>query len=300
MVRDWWTKKLQRIIGDIEAGKMPVSLKELYVCGAFARGELDPSELILIVIHDEPSPTLIEQYRLQSKQPARSIMAALSSGIRQFERHLCKVIRRPTEHIVIHHGTHLNQAYAPTSKQLEGLVLLWSPSDRDWRGKIASIPVPDALHPVRQMHAAIQLPNSLQEEADYLTQKITLDQLRLQRVPLEALPPMSMEEAQRFLAAPEHLDFWGVHTKPLFPYACAWLRTQNVWEAMATDGCIVFDHEFRFRLQLGKPYFRKMVLHFDRLALEKQCYLPFQKQGYPKELFVLERGSAWTPTTKEE
>lgn len=293
MVRDWWIKKLHRIITDIEAGKTPVPIREIYVCGAFARGELDPAELILIVIHDELSSELITQY--QQKQPARSLVSALTSGIKQFERHLLKVLRRPTERIEIYHSTRLEFAYFPTTSRLEGLLFLWSPSDRDWQAKIAAIPIPAALQ--ASPPAVIQLPDALREEADYLTQLVTLEQLCVQRIPLEALPPMSMEAALGFLAAPECLDFWGVQTRLLFPYACAWLSTQNIWKAMASDGCIVFDHDIRFRIQVGKPHFRKMMTLFDRTDLEKQCYIPFLKRGFPKELIVMERGTAWKPTT---
>lgn len=295
MLRDFWTKKIARMVRNIEAGKTPVPITALYVLGAYANGEIDPTELDIIVIHPEPTPELLAATQKNRTQAPRSFMTLLAGGMRQFESEMFKALRRPGERINISRGYELRQALPSKNDPYQAIHLVWSPTDRDWQGNIARIAVPAGYHSLAQP-PAIQLPDSLAEDAYYLSQLIGSQEIQMTRIPLKDLPQLDMDQALEFLADPSLLDRWGVNTKPLFPYACAWLTTQNITKALACDGCIVFDHQFRFRIQVGKPYFRKMVKHFDRMELEKQCYIPFLKKGYAKEVCVFERGQAWTPT----
>jgi predicted nucleotidyltransferase len=71
MNREQWTKKLVRIVTDIEAGRTPAAVRELYVFGSYAHGAVECKDLDLVVIHDEPPAELIEKLKsFPSTSPA--------------------------------------------------------------------------------------------------------------------------------------------------------------------------------------------------------------------------------------
>jgi len=51
MHRDKFTAKLVRIVESIEAGKVSMDVRELYVFGSYSRGAVEPGDLDLIIVH---------------------------------------------------------------------------------------------------------------------------------------------------------------------------------------------------------------------------------------------------------
>lgn len=58
MTRDRCMEKLEAIIQRVESGASPVQIREVYVFGSFSRGAMEPNDLDLLVIHDEPGSDL--------------------------------------------------------------------------------------------------------------------------------------------------------------------------------------------------------------------------------------------------
>lgn len=135
MKRNQWIEIISRIINDIEDGRTPVPVTELYAIGPFARGEADPQVLDLIVIHDEPSDKLLESYRKEMKS-SRSVISQLAGGMRRFEQLMLASLCRKGEHINIHRGYELCQALPSTGHQKQDILLIWSATDRDWQAKL--------------------------------------------------------------------------------------------------------------------------------------------------------------------
>lgn len=58
MDRQKASRQIERIVRAIEDGKFPARIRELHVFGSYARGALSPSDLDLIVIHEDVSEML--------------------------------------------------------------------------------------------------------------------------------------------------------------------------------------------------------------------------------------------------
>jgi predicted nucleotidyltransferase len=80
MNRETWTKKLARIIADIEAGKTPAPVRELYIFGSYARGTLECRDLDLVVVHEEPSTKLMDELKKKAEATARTFLEALAGS----------------------------------------------------------------------------------------------------------------------------------------------------------------------------------------------------------------------------
>ena len=108
MERNRSTKKLIRMIGTIESGVLLVKVKEFYVFGSYARGALEPHDLDVIVVCDNPERVCWEIVERELRQPGEHIDVVL---VRAIDRS---------------HG-------------ISDLVLLWAEDDRDWQTKLKAI-----------------------------------------------------------------------------------------------------------------------------------------------------------------
>jgi predicted nucleotidyltransferase len=275
------TKKLQRMIGSIEAGKTPALVKELFVFGSYARGALQPNDLDLVVIHDPPSAKLMEELKQQANAKAKTPRDFLYGAQLRFLTLMRSSLRRAGERIDIVLGCALEQALGPRRIPRDELRLLWSAADRDWQSKVAAIGVD--LHagtaPRSEFIAPKYAGASLSDVA-YVTSLIQQRRLRLTRIPIESLSvldePTPSAPFEEYL-----LRSWGVKARAHYPYAKAWLRIQKIKKPIITARCELFDDQYYYRVQLGRLHLRKMVSHFQRAALRKQCLIPFFRKGQP-------------------
>lgn len=294
MQRDLWTKKLTRIISDIEAGKPPVPVRELYVFGSYARGALQPNDLDIVVIHDEPSAMLLESFQKKADSHARSYLDSLYGGISRFEAQLRKALRRPGERIDILSGSNLHQACSSRTVPQDELRLVWSHQDRDWQSKLDSIPLDSQAGTApRDEFISPKLAQALAEDVKYVTGLLVQQQLTLLRVPADSLVGQQFQPSSESLPDDNQLRDWGKVAKEHYPFARAWLTSQGIQKFIATGRCELFDIQFRYRVHLGKMNLLKMIDIFKRSQVYKQCLIPFFKRGYSRDLLVFERGPRW-------
>jgi predicted nucleotidyltransferase len=294
MHRDRWTQKLARMVAAIEAGNTPVPVLQLYVFGSFARGALNPNDLDLIIIHEEPGPELLDTIQRTSQPRTYSYFDSLVAARVRFEARLRKSLRRPAEKMDILLGTSLSFVQTSQSVPFDEIRLIWSQDDRDWCAKLDAIPLnPHAGRAPRNEFVSPKLAQALPQDVLFITQKLAEKQLALTRVPFEALHGDECQPRPGSLPDDSFLDDWGVNAMKYYPVACAWLTSQGAHRILVTHQCELFDDLFQHRVQLGKLHLIKMNTLFDRAGLRKQCLIPFFKKGDIKELLVFERGPAW-------
>lgn len=297
MLRDNWTKKLGRIVGDIEAGKTPAPVTELYVFGSYARGALEPNDLDLVVIHEAPTAAILEPFQKKADSQARSYLDSLYGGVSRFEAQLRKAIRRPGERIDILSGSALKYACASRTIPQDELRLVWSQEDRDWQSKIASLPIdPKAGTAPRDEFISPKLAQTLATDVRFVTGLLVQQRLVLTRIPVDSLQGPQYQPPPESLPDEYLLRDWGTNAKAHYPFACAWLTSQGIQRIIITGRCQVFDDQFRYRVHIGKLNFMKMIDIFTRTELHQQCLIPFFKKGYSRELLVFERGPNWKST----
>lgn len=65
MDREQATEKLIGLVKVAESGKTLVPIKEIYVFGSYARGALNPNDIDVVVIYEEPGQEWWKQYKNQ-------------------------------------------------------------------------------------------------------------------------------------------------------------------------------------------------------------------------------------------
>ncbi|MFO0811636.1 MAG: nucleotidyltransferase domain-containing protein [Gemmatales bacterium] len=296
MQRDRWTEKLARIVADIEAGNTPVPVLQLYVFGSYARGALNPNDLDLVIIHEEPSTELLGAMQQAIKTRTYSYLDSLMGARVRFEARLRQSLRRPGEKMDLLTGTSLYHVLTSHAVPPDELRLLWAADDRDWRTKVDAISLnAHAGTAPRSEFISPKLAQSLPQDVLFITQKLAEQHLILTRIPLDTLEGDEFQPPPGSLPDEYFLSNWGVKAKKCYPYACAWLTSQQSNRILITHQCELFDDLFQYRVQLGKLNLLKMNRLFDRVTLRKQCLIPFFKRGSARELLVFERGPQWKP-----
>ena len=138
MKREFWTKKVARIVADIEAGKTPSPVRELYVFGSYAHGAPECRDLDLVVVHDPPAAKLVEELTRKAKASPRNMVERYGAWTFRFDAMMSRVIRRPGEEIDLLIGPDLDNALSAKQIKKEDLCLVWSSVDRDWEGKLSA------------------------------------------------------------------------------------------------------------------------------------------------------------------
>jgi predicted nucleotidyltransferase len=143
MHRDKFTEKLVRIAKLMDAGNLPMDVRELYVFGSYSRGAIEPGDLDLIVIHGDGIRE-IERRVLAEIEADPDSPDDLPTKCRKIEAAKRRLFRSPSERVQIIFDSSVERVTREGSKiKPSDPVLIWSRTDRDWEQKIAAI-VPDA------------------------------------------------------------------------------------------------------------------------------------------------------------
>jgi predicted nucleotidyltransferase len=193
MKREDCTKKLIRTIERIEAGVLPATIKELYVFGSYARGAIEPGDLDIVVVYEDPGPDYWKKERTKAKYADLSVYQAAIKTWQEFRSRLADSLRGRGEHIDLVLASSLEDVTAGNQAIQPGdLVLIWSAEDRDWREKLERL-TPDVAAgraPRREIFPLKRLRDdcaTMQEVVDL----IAAGELLLTRVPVEAFTTAS-------------------------------------------------------------------------------------------------------------
>lgn len=294
MDREKWTKKLERIVRDVEGGKLPADIKAIYVFGSYARGAVECRDLDLIVVHDAPPKSLTDELTRRAEATARTTFERLCGPQKRFHGLMSKALRRPGEDMDILIGQELASILNGRSITRSDLVLLWSTTDRDWRGNLDVISVdPNACSAPRDMFIAPKLAQASPEDVIRATQLIHKQVLKLTRIAVDTLTIEKLSDKWTEEFARRR---WGKKLLSLVPVGFFWLAMHPIESVDVREHGNLWDPDRRICVQLGKFNLFWMARQFERSQiLERQCLVPFFRKAYPKELFVFERGPAWGP-----
>lgn len=285
MKREKFTEKLVRIIQTIESGAVPAKVQEFYVFGSYARGALEPGDLDILVVHDDPGRKYWDA--LEQEGLSRREMFT------RFETQMRKTLRRPGEPIdivlvqsfdhFIHHGSAVPR---------DEVLLLWSDADRDWRPKLEAIrPDPTAgraeremLFPIRRL--ACDLPTMKEVMAMIADGRLTFT-----RIPIGSIACPLTSDHQVWLD--RHNQGGRSKFSEVVPYALQWLQTHRQG-LKQVEGNVMCSRLLTHRVEVGRPSLRRMVYQFTvHEKVQRQCLIPYFKKAGPNELLVFERGPNW-------
>jgi predicted nucleotidyltransferase len=126
--RDILLTKLQQIINTVENAKdLLLDVNEIYVFGSFVRGKQQPSDLDLVMIHEELTPEQLEF----------TVRAVEGYGT-SLEQQMNGRLKSNRENVDIIYGASLEAAMSrmrvkPTVEKI------WSKDDHDWGEKLARL-----------------------------------------------------------------------------------------------------------------------------------------------------------------
>jgi predicted nucleotidyltransferase len=280
MDRDKFTAKLRRILAAIDAGDVPVAVTAFYVFGSYSRGALNPTDLDLLLVYENPPApdglNLCEYERLRT-----SIRRALVKRGERIEliatQRLCDWAQDDGEII-----------------KTSDLVLLWSPDDRDWRPKLDAIkPDPLAGRTPRKEIFPIKRLNASREQMEKIFEEIENSRLILTRI-AEANIECKLNDYHAHRVA--HLSkFVAERLARHLPFAFWWLEQNGHNCDMQRRGCEFWSQDRTHRVFLGKPRLGEMKWNFaEHPSIVRQCLIPYFKRGGPNELLVFERGPAFS------
>ena len=285
MNREKFTEKLARMIQTIEAGALPARVKEFYAFGSYARGALEPGDLDVIVVHDDPGCEYWKALKRECSTPLDEIP--------RFRTQMRRALRRPGERIdmVIVESLDRFIRDGGTITRAE-VILLWSDTDRDWRPKIEGIrPNPAAgrakreqLFPIRRLSADLA---TMEEVMAMIADR----QLVFNHLPIASiacrLTPYHEEQLARCR--------WRVGRKSLltFPYALQWLQTHHQ-RVKCIKATTLHNDKQTHRVEVGRPSLARMLYYFTACPnLKCQCLIPHFKKAGPNELLLFARGPNW-------
>lgn len=221
MNREQWTKKLVRIVADIEAGKTPAPVHALYVFGSYARGAVECNDIDLVVIHDEAPAKLMNQLDKRAKAAARTYIDGLFGGRLRFEALMRNAIRRPGEDMDILLGRDLASTLQGKTIPESELRLVWSATDRAWQEKLQAIrPDSKAGSAPRDQFMSPKLAQTNVCDVNCVTALLREQALSLTRVATDTLEVENLSAEWK-----AHFDRqrWGKKLQKLIPFAFAWL-----------------------------------------------------------------------------
>jgi len=298
MKRELLAQKLERIVAAIEQGAVPLPVRELHVFGSFRRGAIECGDLDLLLVVGKP-PSLdwyIQQLGVpiyDCRLPAKYYAA------------MCKPLRKPGEKIDILVANDTHDYVGPNQKiKPDDLLLLWTPQDRDWRGKLAAISVDTSAGRHARDHLLdLHRTASSVTEMDTLVKLLEHKRLKLTRIPVEKVRvDVPRKEQARILRALS-LKLRGAATLEVTRYAYGWLYSEGQKAAPYgyAAGTVISSQDGSIRINVGKVSLGAVTAWlYDDSEVKKVCLIPHLRKKQPNELLVFERGSAWTGDTKED
>jgi hypothetical protein len=273
----------------------------VYLFGSYARGALEPNDLDLIVVYQDPGPAFWKSARQPLVDGGYPVYQAAVEVWKQFRRELRDALRRSGGRIDLTLTADLEDLLAGSDTvQHKDLVLLWSPGDRDWQGKLRRL-VPNPVEgrlPRGEVFPLKRLRDDLATMRE-VVEMIEGKRLGFTRVPVDTIH-LELDSANQ-----ERLEQWmqtgvvGRMLAELFPYALGWFqaegqepgerRRHEVWSVSGTH-----------RVMMGRPSLAMTLFYFrDRPSVRKQCLIPAFTKAGPNALLVFERGPLWEEAERD-
>lgn len=299
MDRQTATRQIERIIHAIEGEKFPTKVRELHVFGSYARGALNPGDLDLILIH-EPAPELLERLKAELVKKYGENFMDWPKGQwpeRKFESMMRRVMRRPGEKMDILLGTSMEKITEMGENIANAhRVLIWSDSDRDWRGKLHSIkPDPNTGRYDRAHFANLKRFNGDLHTMVNVTEAVSQGFLKLTRIDAEKVEPTLNPQYQHWYAWWVRCQVMGRKSMKLLRHGLWWLQKQRGQacrrpEPPQRDGTM-YSEDRKYVVYFGNPplYAAYRVCRGDHRQV-RVCLIPHFKRGEPNEMFVFEKG----------
>jgi predicted nucleotidyltransferase len=298
MKREAATQKLVRMLEAIESGQVPVNVREFYVFGSYARGSLEPHDLDLLLFYDG-AEALNRRIAAELKAGGYATFDIIQKSARRFQAEVRRSLCRPGERIdlaICPHDPSGPNKFGTEHIQ-QGMVLLWSQEDHNWRVKLAAIaPNPTAgrfepghFFPLRRLNASLA-------EMEAVTELLASGQLVLTRIPVSQIDPKVSTRHQHWIDHWSKANCLGKETCKLLPYALWWLerhrqrleREKPNWSISA--GSISIG---AYRVLMGFPSLHGMQAALQRASTKQVCLIPRFKKAGLNELLVFERGPNW-------
>lgn len=302
MDRAAWTKKLVRMVHNIEAGQLPAQVRELYVFGSFARGALVPNDLDLVVIHDDPPQAMMDQLKAEAQRTARTYFEELCGPERRFQARMRGCFRKPGECMDILLGKSLEEVLRLHSRiKREDLVLLWSANDRDWLPKLTAVrPNAAAGAAARKQFISPKRAQCDAEQVEKITDMLENRELHLERILISNIDPRLKPGLQQWYVHWCACGLLGKKAQEVAPFALSWLQSHGVKDVKPGGPCEFYDRTRHYRVQIGRLHLYEMVWSFRRFkSLKSQCLVPHIKRGQVNELLVFRRGPRWAKAEKK-
>jgi hypothetical protein len=291
MRRERFTDKLVRMIKTIESGALPARVREFYVFGSYSRGALEPGDLDVVVIHDDPGHAY-----WQALQKKLEVSAIDPAPVRRFQSAMRGVLRKPGEKVQIILAHQLDYFIGEHSNiKREDLVLLWSGADHDYRPKLEAIrPDPTAGRAPRDHIIDLKRLQDLCSTMEHTVELLRNEELALTRIPIENIDCQLNEYHAHWLARCTDCMIMGKDSTKLLSYAMWWLE-QHRQKSEVPDSLVIWSKSRTHRVHLGRPSLRWMLAQFKHSTkLKRQCLIPHIKARQLNELLIFERGKNWS------
>ncbi len=158
MKREALTEKLARIISQIETQTdLPLDIREVHIYGSYARGDMNPGDLDLVLVHEKLTPE-------QDKIALDNVFGHGTS----LEQKMNGRIKSARENIDVLYGA----SFETATSQIFGMGVhfkIWSKEDRDWRAKIAQL---ESLVPEERARILDQEIENLRRSITHLQENI--------------------------------------------------------------------------------------------------------------------------------
>lgn len=299
MDRDKATDKLVRMVQAVAADALPAPVKEFYVFGSYARGALNPNDVDVVVIYENPGRDFWESIDAELRERGKD---PLFEAGRVFQTRMRGGLRRPSERVDIMLGQSVDDVAHSNSKiRKDDLVLLWTPEDQDFRSKLAAIKVNraagraerDHLVNLRRLHDSVGV-------MEKVVQWVHEGALVLTRLPVDGIDLQLNAYHVHWLEHWRTCPWIGRGTIALMPYAMWWLQ-QHRQRSQCPHQAEVWSKSHTHRVDLGKPSLGRMVGLFEEFPrIKRQCLIPHFRAREPNELLVFERGPTWRKRSSDE
>jgi hypothetical protein len=296
MTRDRWTDKFGTIIARVEAGEAPARIREIHVFGSFARGALEPNDLDLIVVHDEPGEEILAPWMQAVKSYSYDDLDQSLKAYGRFQAAMRKVFRRGGERMDIKLAESLDSAASQLVDVPRGEIrLVWSETDRDWQAHLAGIaPDPNACRHPRHHFINVKRAGCNLEAVENVTEMIDTGVLTLEKLPLGDTAPPLNREFQHWLDHWTRIGAMGAAALKVLPWAMWWLQEQGARRPRIDRPTGVVDDDWRFHVQIGRMPLNQVLYLFEASdKVIRQCLIPHRKAREENWMYVLERGPKW-------
>jgi predicted nucleotidyltransferase len=301
MRREQATAKLVRLLEVVDAGQLPAPVQEVHVFGSYSRGALEPNDLDLVVVHDDPGEAYWQALRQEFADAGHDEMEQYVRSHRRFHSAMTRPLRKPGEKMDILLVRKLEEVCREGSKiKREDLVLLWSPADRDFRAKLDAISLDHSAGRFERNHIlSLKRFHDHVERMEEVVAMVAEQQLMLTRLPIGDIIPNLNATNTHWLEHWRRCEVLGKKSLELLPYAMWWFE-QHRQECSPPHQCVMWSRSYTHRADLGRPSLGRMLYVFqERAQVRRQCLIPHIKRGEPNELLVFERGACWASARRE-